>query len=142
MISVVPIYLSEIAAPQSRGLIGSISGCGVSLGTMASNWVGLACSYAPYGPTQWRLPLGLQIPWGVILFIGLATFMPNSPRQLIRWGRIADARLQFKRTRHDLNDDEADEEFADMQSQIEYEMHQEIKSLKEVFIKYRHRAFV
>jgi MFS family permease len=142
MISVVPIYLSEIAAPQSRGLIGSISGCGVSLGTMASNWVGLACSYAPYGPTQWRLPLGLQIPWGVILFIGLATFMPNSPRQLIRWDRIADARLQFKRTRHDLNDHEADEEFADMQSQIEYEMHQEIKSLKEAFIKYRHRAFV
>ncbi|KAK2469876.1 hypothetical protein H9L39_18691 [Fusarium oxysporum f. sp. albedinis] len=142
MISIVPIYLSEIAAPQSRGLIGSISGCGVSLGTMASNWVGLACSYAPYGQTQWRLPLGLQIPWGLILFIGLATFMPSSPRQLIRWGRIEDARLQFKRTRHDLNDHEADEEFADMQSQIEYEMRREIKSLKEVFIKYRHRALV
>ncbi|KAJ0136951.1 NmrA-like family domain-containing protein 1 [Fusarium oxysporum f. sp. albedinis] len=68
--------------------------------------------------------------------------MPSSPRQLIRWGRIEDARLQFKRTRHDLNDHEADEEFADMQSQIEYEMRREIKSLKEVFIKYRHRALV
>lgn len=28
MVSTVPIYLSEISAPQSRGLIGGISGCG------------------------------------------------------------------------------------------------------------------
>lgn len=28
MVSTVPIYLSEISAPQHRGLIGGISGCG------------------------------------------------------------------------------------------------------------------
>lgn len=28
LVSTVPIYLSEISAPQSRGLIGGISGCG------------------------------------------------------------------------------------------------------------------
>jgi MFS family permease len=36
MVSTVPIYLSEIAAPHERGLIGGISGCGISFGTMAS----------------------------------------------------------------------------------------------------------
>ena len=40
MVATVPIYLSEISAPGMRGLIGGISGCGISLGTMMSNWIG------------------------------------------------------------------------------------------------------
>lgn len=49
LVATVPIYLSEISAPHQRGLIGGISGCGISFGTMASNWVGMACGYAAYG---------------------------------------------------------------------------------------------
>lgn len=142
MVATVPIYLSEISAPNVRGLIGGISGCGISLGTMASNWVGFACSYAPYGPVQWRLPLGIQIPWGIILFIGLATFMPHSPRQLIRSGKIEEARRSFLRIRKDLESHEVQEEFTLMRRQIEFEQQREIKSLKEVFKLFRHRALV
>ncbi len=142
MVATVPIYLSEISAPKHRGLIGGISGCGISLGTMMSNWVGFACSYASYGPTQWRLPLGVQVPWGIILFIGLATFMPDSPRQLIRNGKIEEARRQFMRIRRDLASHEVHEEFALMRAQIEFEQHREIKSLSEVFKLFRHRALV
>jgi len=49
MVATVPIYLSEISAPHQRGLIGGISGCGISFGTMVSNWVGMACGYASSG---------------------------------------------------------------------------------------------
>jgi MFS family permease len=142
MVATVPIYLSEISAPNVRGLIGGISGCGISLGTMMSNWVGFACSYAPYGAIQWRLPLGIQIPWGVILFIGLATFMPNSPRQLIRKGKIEEARLAFLSIRKDLANHEVHEEFTLMRRQIEFEQQRELKNLKEVFKLFRHRALV
>ena len=142
MVATVPIYLSEISAPQVRGLIGGISGCGISLGTMMSNWVGFACGYAPYGATQWRLPLGIQIPWGIILFIGLATFMPNSPRQLIRVGKVEDARREFMKIRRDLASHEVQEEFALMHAQIVFEQQREIKSLGEVFKLFRHRALV
>ncbi|KAK8070610.1 hypothetical protein PG997_010813 [Apiospora hydei] len=143
MVGTVPIYLSEIAAPQQRGLIGGISGCGIAFGTMLSNWVGFACGYAPYGATQWRLPLGIQIPWGVVLFVGLATFMPDSPRQLIRNGKPERAREQFARIRRDLRDaEEVADEFALMQAQIEYEMAREIKSYKEIWRLYRHRVLV
>lgn len=142
MVATVPIYLSEISAPHVRGLIGGISGCGISLGTMVSNWVGFACAYAPYGAVQWRLPLGIQIPWGIILFIGLATFMPNSPRQLIRSGKIEAARREFLKIRRDLASHEAQEEFALMRAQIEFEQQREIKSLGEVFRLFRHRALV
>jgi hypothetical protein len=109
---------------------------------MMSNWVGFACGYAPYGATQWRLPLALQTPWGIILFIGLATFMPNSPRQLIRSGKVDQARIEFLRIHRDLQSHEAQEEFALMRSQIEYEMHREITSYKEIFKLFRHRALV
>ena len=40
MVGTVPIYLSELSAPHHRGLIGGVSGCGICLGTMMSNWVG------------------------------------------------------------------------------------------------------
>ncbi|KAK4498178.1 hypothetical protein PRZ48_010835 [Zasmidium cellare] len=140
MVSTVPIYLSEIAAPHQRGLIGGISGCGISFGTMMSNWVGFACGYAPYGAVQWRLPLGIQIPWGIIMFIGLATFMPNSPRQLIRSGKIEQARIEFVRIRKDLHSHEAQEEFALMRAQIEYEQEREVKTYGEIFRLFRHRA--
>lgn len=136
----VPIYLSEISPPTQRGLIGGISGCGISFGTMMSNWVGMACGYAPYGPVQWRLPLGIQIPWGVVLFIGLATFMPNSPRQLIRNGKVDEARQEFIKIRRDLHAHEVQDEFVLMRSQIEFEMEREIKSYKEIFRLFRHRA--
>uniref|UniRef100_A0A093Y2V1 Sugar transporter STL1 n=1 Tax=Talaromyces marneffei PM1 TaxID=1077442 RepID=A0A093Y2V1_TALMA len=142
MVATVPVYLSEISSPQSRGLIGGISGVGIALGTMASNWVGFACSYASNGTVQWRLPLGIQLPWGIIMFIGLATFMPNSPRQLIRQGKIEQARKEFIKIRRDLHSHELHEEFTLMKAQIEYEMQRELRSYKEIFKLYRHRVLV
>ncbi|KAJ4415231.1 hypothetical protein N0V82_007468 [Gnomoniopsis sp. IMI 355080] len=142
LVATVPIYLSEISAPQHRGLIGGISGCGISFGTMMSNWVGMACGQAPYGQVQWRLPLGIQIPWGIILFIGLSTFMPNSPRQLIRHGKIEEARKAFVQVRRDLLADDVQDEFLLMRSQIEFEMEREVRSYGEIFRLFRRRAFV
>ncbi|KAI5863974.1 putative MFS monosaccharide transporter [Durotheca rogersii] len=142
MVGTVPIYLSEISAPESRGLIGGISGCGISFGTMMSNWVGFACSYAPYGATQWRLPLGMQIPWGVIMFVGLATFMPDSPRQLLRNGKANAAYREFIKVRHDLQSHEANQEFALMKAQIEFELAREVKTYREVFTLFGRRAMV
>ena len=107
-----------------------------------SNWVGYACSYAPYGPVQWRLPLGIQIPWGIIMFMGLATFMPNSPRQLIRSGKLDLARSEFARIRRGLELQEMEEEFGLMKAQIEYEMERELSSYREIFKVFRHRVLV
>lgn len=107
-----------------------------------SNWVGFACSYAPYGPVQWRLPLSIQIPWGIILFIGLATFMPNSPRQLLRIGMVDEARAAFLKIRRDYDLNESIEEFTLMKAQIEYETRREVTSIREVFNLFKHRALV
>lgn len=138
----VPVYLSEISPPKIRGLLGGLNGVGLSTGTMASNWVGFACGFAPYGAAQWRLPLALQLPWGIILFIGLATFMPNSPRQLIKEGKIEDARRDFARIRSDLHSHEVTVEFELMKAQIQYETERKIPSYSEIWKLYHHRVFV
>lgn len=83
---------------------------------------------------------GIQIPWGIILFIGLSTFMPNSPRQLIRQNKTDQARTEFIKIRRDLHSHEAQEEFALMHGQIEYEQEREIKTYSEIFKLFRHRA--
>lgn len=68
--------------------------------------------------------------------------MPDSPRQLIRNGQISKARIEYLKIRRDLPTDEVLEEFAFTHRQIEFEMEREIKTLKEVFKLFRHRALV
>ena len=109
---------------------------------MCANWVGYAGSFAPYGEAQWRVPLALQLPWGIVLFFNLCTFMPKSPRELIRKNRVQDARQAFSKIRPDLHSHEAAEEFDFMKAQIQYEMTREITSYTEIFKLYRHRVLV
>jgi MFS family permease len=138
----VPIYLSEISAPKTRGLLGGISGVGISAGALTANWVGFAGSYAPYGALQWRLPLALQAPWGIILFVCLATYMPKSPRELIQKGQIEEARREFAKIRNDIPLYEVHEEFALMKAQIVYEKNRALLGYREIFKLYRHRVLV
>lgn len=76
------------------------------------------------------------------MITGLATFMPNSPRQLIRGGKVEDARLEYIKIRRDLDTEQVDDEFTLMKRQIEYEMQREITSYKEIFRLFRRRALV
>ncbi|KKY36338.1 putative mfs monosaccharide transporter [Diaporthe ampelina] len=66
--------------------------------------------------------------------------MPNSPRQLIRNGKVDEARREFIKIRRDLQQHEVHDEFVLMRSQIEFEMEREIRSYKEIFRLFRHRA--
>ncbi|OAL40123.1 hypothetical protein AYO20_00541 [Fonsecaea nubica] len=131
-----------VGDPRHRGFIGGLSGVNLSCGIMVANWVGFACNYAPFGQVQWRLPLALQLPWGIIMFIGLVTFMPNSPRHLLQKGQVEEARKAFIRFRHDLQSQEVQQEFALMKTQIAFEQEQRSPSLMSAFKRYRHRVLV
>jgi len=138
-----PVYLSEISPPHTRGLIAGVSGIGISFGTMVSNWIGFAGGYAPYGQMQWRLPLGLQLPWGILLFLGLAFILPESPRWLIQHGREAEAIKAFASIRGDLKTHkEVEEEFALMKKVVAAEKAQEVSSLIGIFVKYPKRTII
>lgn len=72
------------------------------------------------------------------MFAGLATFMPNSPRQLLRIGRVDEARAAFLKIRRDYDLHESFEEYTVMKAQIEYEMRREVTSIREVFSLFKH----
>ncbi|KAF9047149.1 general substrate transporter [Hymenopellis radicata] len=143
LVSTVPIYNSEISPPEIRGVIGGFSGCMISLGTAIANWVGYACGFASETTSfQWRFPLSMQIPPGIILFIGLQFILPDSPRWLIRHGRDEDAKAAFSQIRGDLSGAELHKEFDDMREQILYEKSIELSSFKEAWEKYRKRIII
>lgn len=67
--------------------------------------------------------------------------MPNSPRQLVRHGKIEEARREFIKIRRDLHSHQVQEEFALMRGQIEFEMEREM-SYADIFRLFRHRSLV
>ncbi|KAK7441767.1 hypothetical protein VKT23_016430 [Stygiomarasmius scandens] len=143
LIGTVPIYQSEISPPESRGIIGGLSGYMIGVGGCIANWIGFACSYATDSNSfQWRFPLALQVPPGVILFFGLQFLLPESPRWLIRHGKDEEARALFSRIRGDLSGTRSEVEFEKMKKQISYEKTTEVTSLKEAWNKYRKRVVI
>lgn len=79
------------------------------------------------------------------MFAGLATFMPHSPRQLIRAGKVDLARLEFGKIIRGEGVEGADEvarEFDFVRGQIEFEMEREIASYGEIWRVFRGRVLV
>jgi MFS family permease len=69
ILSIVPVYNSELAAPKHRGITVGVFAVMVSFGVLCSNWIGYACFFAVEN-AQWRIPLGCQAPMAIILCVG------------------------------------------------------------------------
>ena len=85
----VPLYLAEISPPSIRGFI-------VGLHEILNQLSGVTGFWANYGTLhfsgnkQWMIPLGVQMAPGALLFLA-CLILPESPRFLVRKGRIEDA---------------------------------------------------
>ncbi|KEP55820.1 MFS monosaccharide transporter [Rhizoctonia solani 123E] len=142
MILTVPVYNSEISPPQHRGLLVGMSGQLIGVGSLVANWIGYASSYAPESAKdfRWRFPLAMQIPPGLIVFAGI-WFLPYSPRWLITQGRENEAYSALKLLMGS-DDDSFEVEFNRMKEQIKLEKAKEVKSLFELWKRYRRRVLV
>ncbi|KIK54653.1 hypothetical protein GYMLUDRAFT_176904 [Collybiopsis luxurians FD-317 M1] len=138
----VPVYNSEIAPPEHRGVIGGLAGYMIGAGTCLANWVGYACGFAPSGNFQWRFPLALQIPPGPILFAGVQFFLPESPRWLLRQGRDEEAKAAFTKIRGELTVEKINSEFETMKEQIVLEMSTQVTTFAEAWQRYRKRILI
>ncbi len=140
LLMVCPLYNAEISTTRTRGLIVGLSAQMIGIGFMIANWVGYGCSYAS-GQFQWRFPLAIQIPFGVILFFGMF-WLPESPRWLAFKNRQDEA-FEVLKLLHDQETEEfVQMEFVTMKEQIEYEKKVEVKTYKELFTKYRKRVSI
>ncbi|EME50084.1 hypothetical protein DOTSEDRAFT_68817 [Dothistroma septosporum NZE10] len=90
---VVPLYIAEIAPTKVRGRLIGLNNMSITGGQVISYGIGAAFAHVPNG---WRYMVGL----GAIPAIALAVmlpFCPESPRQLIFHGRIAEAEVVIRK---------------------------------------------
>ncbi|CAM9012119.1 unnamed protein product [Wickerhamomyces anomalus] len=111
---VVPMFISELAPPSSRGQLVSLQQLSITIGILISYWIDYGTNYiggthcspgTPYADgdsfnpytdvpltgcdgqkdASWRVPFGLQIFPAAVLGIGMC-FLPKSPRWLLMKG--------------------------------------------------------
>ncbi|KAF4983464.1 hypothetical protein FZEAL_1193 [Fusarium zealandicum] len=138
ILSVVPIYLAEVAPSDRRGFLVGLQGMMIAIGFAVANWVGFAGAHAS-GDAQWRIPLAMQLPIPIILSVVLF-FVPFSPRWLILRDRHEEAQRVLASLHGTAdNEDVIERELAQIQEQIHFERSQGntdwTTSLKQMFSK-------
>lgn len=79
LVTLVPLYQSEISPPVIRGLLVGMHGVLICVGYALASWVGLGFYFVNASGTQWRIPLAIQCLAPLILAVGVL-FLPESPR--------------------------------------------------------------
>ena len=96
---VVPLYIVEIAPGRWRGLLVGLNQFNIVLGILASYVTNyLVARYMPgFDPrVVWRVMLGVEcLP--ILVFMALLATIPESPRWLVRVGRVQDAAIVLAR---------------------------------------------
>ena len=129
-ISVVTIYLCEIAPHDIRGTVATMLQLLITTGIATGYFISYGSSRID-NSLAWRIPFILQASMAAILTYGMA-FMPYSPRWLIERGRIDEARAVLQRLRS--NGELAEEELCLIQGSLE-EQSREHASYREIFQK-------
>jgi sugar porter (SP) family MFS transporter len=86
----VPVWQSESSPAEHRGALVVLEGLFASVGLAISQAIDLGLYFAQ-GSVSWRFPLAVPILFALIILAALP-FMPDSPRWLVKMGRIEEAR--------------------------------------------------
>lgn len=125
LVTLVPLYQSEVSPAESRGLMVGLHGVLIGFSYSLTGFVTYGCYFAPYGQFQWRFPLSVQLIPCIILFVG-SFFLPESPRWLIGKDQIDlawEITRKLHRNKKDPEDTYAHAEYAQMMAQITFEKH-------------------
>lgn len=106
----VPVYISEVSPPDTRGWTVSIFQLAITLGILLAYVV----DYVFASIQGWRWMLGLAVVPAAIFASGMF-FLPESPRWLVKRGHAAAARAILGRIR---DTSVADAEFLEIQSSL------------------------
>ncbi|ODV89448.1 hypothetical protein CANCADRAFT_26892 [Tortispora caseinolytica NRRL Y-17796] len=123
LVTVVPMYMSEMARPAARGWIVGHHAIFLVFGYMTSAWVSYGCYYATDVNMNfaWRFPLAIQCLPSLLLLIG-GQFIPESPRWCVSQDKIEEgwnSLLKLRRdAEHDPDNTFIKEEFYQIREQI------------------------
>ncbi|GLB43576.1 putative sugar (and other) transporter [Lyophyllum shimeji] len=88
--AIVPLYNGETAPKALRGTLLVLYQLQIIVGLFLSYVFDLATHHLQ-NSASWRVPVGLQLVWGLVLLSGIF-FLPESPRHLLGTGKAAEAR--------------------------------------------------
>ncbi|KAJ5743398.1 hypothetical protein N7533_010500 [Penicillium manginii] len=103
MVSLVPIYQSEISPAEARGRMVGSHGFLIVTGYAFAAWTGYGCYFSPSPAFQWRFELSAQVIAPAILLMG-TPWLPESPRWLVEQDRQSEA-LQILQQLHPSEDE-------------------------------------
>ncbi len=86
-----PVYISEISPPHARGRLVTWSEIGTNIGILVGWCAGYVLKDLD-GDQSWRAMLGTGCVLPVIMLLLVKFVMPESPRWLIRTGRVLEAK--------------------------------------------------
>ncbi|KAA8532091.1 hypothetical protein F0562_006767 [Nyssa sinensis] len=96
-VTLIPVYISETAPPEIRGMLNTLPQFTGSIGMFLSYCMvfGMSLKDSP----SWRMMLGvLSIP-SLVYFVLTVMFLPESPRWLVSKGRMLEAKQVLQRLR-------------------------------------------
>jgi MFS family permease len=90
LITLVPLYLAEVAPPQIRGRVVGTTGIMIGIGYASASWIGFAFYFVHAKNTQWRVPTAIQCLAPLVLAAGVWS-LPESPR----WRKLKSTSLIY-----------------------------------------------
>ncbi|KAI9037087.1 sugar porter family MFS transporter [Aspergillus affinis] len=87
--AVVPVWQSECTSAKHRGQHVVVDGICICLGYVLCNWIDFGLTKVS-GDLQWRIPLAISFFFNIIIMAAVF-LLPESPRWLVRVGRIEQA---------------------------------------------------
>ncbi|CAG8313525.1 unnamed protein product [Penicillium nalgiovense] len=101
----VPVWQSECTSAKHRGQHVVVDGICICLGYVLCNWIDFGLSKVD-GPLQWRIPLAISFFFSLTVVVSIF-LLPESPRWLVRVGRIEEATSSLAAYKGLPDDDEA-----------------------------------
>lgn len=119
--AIIILYMSEVAPKKVRGAIVSGYQFCITLGILIASCVDYGTQNRT-NSSSYRIPVGLQMLWAIILAIGLV-LLPESPRYFVKNGQLDKAAGVLSRLRGQPQDsDYIQHELAEIVANHEYEL--------------------
>ncbi|KAL2799917.1 general substrate transporter [Aspergillus keveii] len=90
-VATVPVWQSEISQANKRGAHVVTDGIFIGAGITISLWIDFGFYFVTGNSVSWRFPLAFQVVLS-LLVMAFITVFPESPRWLVKQGRINEAR--------------------------------------------------
>ncbi|KAJ5247632.1 hypothetical protein N7468_002615 [Penicillium chermesinum] len=91
-LATVPVWQSELSPSHKRGSNVVTDGIFVGIGVTTALWIDFGFYFIKGNSVSWRFPFAFQIVFCLVAMASI-TFLPESPRWLIKNGRIEEARV-------------------------------------------------